>query len=103
MARRRDLVRASFASGAQLTDPPFEAAGHDAIVDLFGAVQQQFVGHVFKRTTAVDAHHDAARYGWALVGLDGSVTLRGIDVVRFADDGRIGSVTGFIGELEPRS
>lgn len=102
VARRRELVVASFANGARLIDPPFGAEGHDALVDLFGAVQEQFVGHAFKRTTAVDAHHDTARYGWALVGLDGSVALRGMDVVHFAADGRIGAVTGFIGELEPR-
>ncbi len=54
-------------------------------------------GHSLSRTTAIDAHHDHARFGWAVTGPDGTVALAGIDVVTVAD-GRLRAAIGFFGD-----
>ena len=97
-ARRRELTAAVFASDAHLADPPFEATGHDELGGAFGAVQAQFPGHRFERTSGIDEHHGTARYSWSYVGPDGDEAFGGMDVVSIVDD-RIARVVGFIGAL----
>ena len=64
-------------------------------------MQSHYPDHRFRRTTAVDAHHAFARYGWELVAPDGAVVFGGVDVVQFADDGRLAGVVGFLGDPAP--
>lgn len=97
-ARRRDLITSAFAENASLADPPFDAQGHDGIDEIFAAVQAQFPGNTFRRTSGVDEHHGAARYDWELVAADGSVTVAGTDYVRLTEDRRIAAVVGFFGQ-----
>ncbi|MEZ5259874.1 MAG: nuclear transport factor 2 family protein [Ilumatobacteraceae bacterium] len=96
--RRRDLIVGAFATDASLADPPFVAAGHDELHATFGAVQAQFPGHRFVRTSPIDQHHDRARYTWALQLDDGAPVMEGMDIVAFAD-GKIVDVTGFFGHV----
>jgi hypothetical protein len=96
--RRAELIARSWAADGRLIDPPLDAAGHDGIAGMFAAVQSQFPGHTFRRSTEIDAHHDVARYGWQLVAEDGSVTLAGTDIAEVDADGRLVRVTGFFGE-----
>lgn len=98
---RRELITRAFAPDAVLADPPFVAAGHDELHATFGAVQAQFPGHRFTRTSGVDEHHDVARYRWSLNGPDGTPAVAGMDVVTFRD-GRIERVTGFFGDAPER-
>ena len=63
---------------------PFKAVGVKVVADSV-----TYAGHTFRRTTKVDAHHGFARYGWELVGPDGSVAVAGLDVIRLADDGKL--------------
>ncbi len=98
---RRTLIEQAWASDGELVDPPMDATGHDAIDEMFAAVQGSFAGHRFRRTTGIDEHHGTARYGWDLVAPDGSVTLAGTDVATFDDAGRLARVTGFFGDLPP--
>lgn len=93
--RRRELIEQAFAPDATLADPPFDAAGHDALHATFGAVLDQYPRHSFRRTSDVDEHHDVARYRWQMVGPDGTVAFAGTDVVRFDGTGKIASVVGF--------
>lgn len=97
--KRVALIEQIFAAGAQIFDPPIEGAGHTGINDMFVAVQGQFAGHTFRRSTGVDTHHGIARYGWELVAGDGSVTLAGMDVAVVDDDGKLSRVAGFFGDL----
>ena len=99
--RRATAVTANWTPDGRLVDPPMEGTGHDEIAALTDVVLQHFPGHTFRRTTAVDRHHEFARYGWELVGPDGAVAVSGLDVVRVADDGRIAGVVGFFGDLAP--
>ena len=74
-SKRAELVRQVWSSTGQLLDPPIEGTGHDGIAALGDIVQAHYAGHTFRRTSAVDAHHGFARYGWDLVAPDGSVLV----------------------------
>lgn len=99
--RRQALTEQSWSPTGTLVDPPMEATGHDGLDAMFVAVQGQFPGHTFRRTTVIDNHHGKGRYGWDLVGPDGSTTLAGTDFAQFGDDGRLIHVAGFFGPLTP--
>jgi SnoaL-like domain len=100
-ARRIELIEQVWAADGQLVDPPLDAAGHDAISNMAAAVQGQFPGHRFRRSTDVDAHHGFARYGWELVASDGTVAVSGVDIAEL-DDARLQRVIGFFGDLPPK-
>jgi hypothetical protein len=100
-ARRAQLAARSWSSDAYLADPPFEGQSREEIVALGDVVLSHFPGHRFRRTTAIDAHHGFARYGWALEAADGTLAVAGVDVVQVDDAGRLRRVVGFFGELPP--
>jgi hypothetical protein len=99
--RRNAIVAATWNADGELLDPPLEGRGHAEISALADAVLTHFAGHTFRRTTAVDAHHGFARYGWDLVGPDAAIAVSGIDVVEFDDEGKLRRIVGFFGPLEP--
>jgi hypothetical protein len=96
--RRGELIAQVWAADGHLIDPPLDARGHDGIDAMFVAVQGMFPAHSFRRTTAVDAHHDRARYGWELVAPDGAIALAGVDYAEVDGEGKLRTVTGFFGE-----
>ncbi|MEZ5227814.1 MAG: hypothetical protein R2710_14405 [Acidimicrobiales bacterium] len=100
-ARRLELLEASWVADGVLLDPPFDGSGIDGIADLVDAVLQHYPAHRFERTTSVDSHHDIARYGWSLVGPDGSAAVTGVDIAEANGDGKLTRVVGFFGELTP--
>ena len=95
--RRAELVEQVWVPDGELVDPPLAGTGHATLVALAGAVLEHYPDHTFRRTTAIDAHHVYARYGWELVGPDGAVAIAGQDLVEVADDGRLRKVVGFFG------
>jgi len=97
--RRAELVAAAWAADGRYVDPMFESTGHEAFGELAAGVHAGYPGARFRRTTAVDAHHDEVRFGWELVAADGSTIVGGIDVGRVGPDGRLATITGFFGEL----
>ena len=98
---RKTLVAAAWNAAGELLDPPLEGRGHAEISALADVVLAHFPGHRFARTTAIDSHHGFARYGWDLVGPDGTVAVSGIDVVEFDEAGKLQRIVGFFGPLEP--
>ena len=101
--RRMQLIGQVWAADGRLLDPPLDGQGHAGISELTTVVHAHYPGHTFRRTTAVDAHHDVARYGWELVGPDGTVAVAGLDVAELGTDGKIVRVLGFFGDLQPKS
>ena len=97
--RRTRLIEQVWATDGHLFDPPLDAKGHDAIDEMFVAVQEMFPQHSFRRTSGVDTHHGIARYGWELAAPDGAVALAGMDVVVIDQDGKLSRVAGFFGDL----
>ena len=100
--KRLDLLASVWAPDGTLLDPPFDATGPEGIADLVDAVLQHYPGHHFERTTAVDAHHDMARYGWALVAPDGTPAVAGLDVAQVGQDGKLVRIVGFFGDPPAR-
>ena len=100
--RRTALIEDVWAADGRLVDPPLEGAGHTGINEMAAAMLNHFAGHTFRRASGIDEHHGLARYGWELVAPDGSVTLAGMDVAEFGDDGKLARVAGFFGELPAR-
>lgn len=97
--KRASLVADVWAEGGVLVDPPLAGAGRDEITGMGAMLLQQFPGHTFRRTSAIDAHHQFARYGWDLVSPDGNVVLNGTDVVEIDDAGKLKGIVGFFGPL----
>jgi hypothetical protein len=98
--RRNVLVAANWNADGELTDPPMTGRGFAEISNLADVVLTHYADHRFERTTAVDAHHGFARYGWNLVAPDGAIAVSGIDFVEFDDAGRLLRIVGFFGPLE---
>jgi hypothetical protein len=99
--RRDELIELAWTDSGRYVDPLLEAQGHEALAEMVAAVQAQFPGHRFARVSEIDAHHDVLRFAWELVGPDGTVAAGGVDCCVVASDGRLDSVTGFLGELKP--
>jgi hypothetical protein len=97
--RRARLVERAWAPDGRYVDPLQEAHGHPALSTMVDAVQERFPGHVFRRRSGVDVHHDQLRFAWDLAGPDGSVVVTGLDVGQLAADGRLRQITGFFGDL----
>ncbi len=94
--RRREVIEATWTSDASYVDPMFDAEGPDALDAMVAGVHEQFPGHHFRPTGAVDVHNDRARWDWELVGPDdGSTVVAGVDFAVLAPDGRLREVTGF--------
>ena len=98
---RNALIASAWNSTGELFDPPLEGRGHAELGALADVVLTHYAGHRFVRTTVVDSHHGFARYGWDLVGPEGTVAVSGIDVVQFDDAGKLLRIVGFFGPLEP--
>jgi hypothetical protein len=97
--RRRKLVDELWADRASYTDPLAEAHGRDAIDALIAAAQAQFPGFVFTLAGPVDAHHNQARFTWGLGPADAEPVVIGFDVAVATEDGRLGTVLGFLDKV----
>jgi SnoaL-like protein len=97
--RRRKLVDELWADQASYTDPLAEVHGRDAIDALIAAAQAQFPGFVFTLAGPVDAHHHQARFTWGLGPADAEPVVIGFDVAVAAEDGRLGTVLGFLDKV----
>lgn len=95
--KRRLLVEEVYAGDASYTDPLGAVAGHTAIDQLLGAVQQQFAGLQFT-LGPVDGHHDIARFTWSLGHPAEEPLVVGFDVIVVAD-GKIKQVLGFLDKV----
>ncbi len=93
--RRRALIAQTWTEDASYLDPLMGAEGRDGIDAIIAGVQAQFPGYRFRRTGAVDAHHDRVRFGWELGPEGGPAFVGGLDVGVLAD-GRLRSITGFL-------
>lgn len=98
--RRRKLIAELFAPDATYTDPLGAVACHEGIDGFIAGAQEQFAGMVFSLGENVDGHHDLVRFQW-LLGAPGDEEplVIGFDVIRIGDDGRIGSVAGFLDRM----
>lgn len=93
-AKRRALIADVWTADAIYVDPALRGDGRDGIHAMVGQVHERFPGHVFRRTSDVDAHNGRLRFGWELAREGGPPVVKGVDFAAVAD-GRLSSVTGF--------
>lgn len=96
---RRALIDQIWSSGGRYIDPMAEVAGRDQIDTLVAAAQAQFAGMKFRLGSAVDAHHDQARFTWELGPNGADAVVVGFDVVQRDADGRLALVLGFLDKV----
>jgi uncharacterized protein (TIGR02246 family) len=95
--RRRALVAQTFTDDADYVDPLMQGKGQDGIDAMIAAVQQQYSEYRVELVTGPDAHNDRVRFSWHLVeDGSGAPVAIGYDFGTLAEDGRLGSVTGFL-------
>ncbi|MBX7554711.1 nuclear transport factor 2 family protein [Streptomyces sp. NPDC004232] len=92
----KKAVAAAWTADGGYTDPLADVRGHEGVAAVITAAHEQFPGFVFRPLGTVDGHHDTARFGWELVGEDGSTPVAGFDVVTLDEEGRIRQVLGFL-------
>lgn len=93
--RRRTIIAETWTPDARYKDPMVAADGQDGLVAMVAAVHEQFPGHRFHLTSAIDAYQDRARWGWELVGPD-DVIAAGVDFAALTTDGCLSEVIGFL-------
>jgi hypothetical protein len=98
-ALRRKLVDELWADDASYTDPLAEAHGRAEIDATIAAVQGQFPGFTFELAGPVDAHHQQARFTWALGPAGAEPLVVGFDVAVTDAEGRLTSVLGFLDKV----
>ena len=101
--QRARLLDGVWAAGATYTDPTVHAGGAAALLDHIAAVQTRRPGARVVRTSAVELHHDVARFTWAVLQPDGTSIYDGIDIAVLDPAGRIARMIGFFGPLAPRA
>lgn len=84
----------------EFVDPDNAIRGIDAFTAMVRAFRERLPGAEVIRTSAIDRHHDRARYSWVVV-IDPAHRVEGLDCVTLASDGRIARVDGFFGALTP--
>jgi hypothetical protein len=99
MERRTKLIEQAWSPEGRLVDPPLEGTGYSGLSEAADLVNTHYAGHTFRRVTGIDVHHEFARYGWELVGPEGTVAVAGIDIAEIDDAGRLRKVTGFFGDM----
>jgi len=95
-ARRRTLIARTWVENASYLDPLLAGEGRDGIDSMVQAVQERYPGNRFRRTGAVDVHHDRLRFAWTL-GPDGGPALaQGVDFCVVNEANLLATVTGFL-------
>lgn len=94
--RRRAVIDELFTDSCEYVDPKVAARGRAELDGFIGAVQSHYPGVVFAVASAVDAHHDQARFTWhaSAPGVLEPVAI-GFDVI-VLEGARIRSVYGFL-------
>ena len=99
-AQRATLLAAVWSPGATYSDPTVLELGADELLAHIGRIQASRPGAKVLRSTAVDMHHAFARFGFRVVGTDGTILREGVDFVIFSPGvSRIERVVGFFGAL----
>jgi hypothetical protein len=96
---RRQALRECWGDNAVYSDPTVLVEGADALAAHITGLRARVPNMKIARTSQVDLHHDSARFNWGLTS-NGAPAVDGVDFVTIKD-GRIASVTGFMGPLKP--
>jgi SnoaL-like domain len=96
------VVKAALTSDFEFCDPPHDIRGHAAFIAMVEEFWAKHSECTIARTSAIDAHHDRARYAWAITFPAGH-QFDGFDAVALdSASGKVRRVDGFFGQLSPR-
>jgi hypothetical protein len=98
-AAREAVIERLWAPAGRYVDPLAAVAGREGIDAVVQAVQGQFPGMSFTLLGPVDAHHDQARFGWALGVAGDEPIVVGFDVIEVDANGQIETVLGFLDKV----
>ncbi len=102
-ASREQLLAQTLLPEVTYCDPTADLSGRVALSDHISAVLAKRPGSLVQRTSAIDLHHDMARFAWHLRNADGTTLPEGLDVVAVdAATGKLKSIIGFFGALDGR-
>jgi SnoaL-like domain len=87
------------AENVTYTDPLATVTGREAFSALIGGVQEQFGGLTFSLYSGIDAHHNIARFQWALGPEGGEALAVGADAIAVDEQGRVTTVLGFLDKV----
>jgi hypothetical protein len=96
---RAAMIATAWTPNGRYVDPARDVTGPEAMQATIAAVQEHTPGATFRRTTGIDLHHEYLRFGWEMVGPDGTVALSGIDIGRLSEDGKLQGICGFFGDM----
>lgn len=99
---RARLLDGVWAEGATYIDPNTRELDRDALLAHIATMQASRPGAVVRRSTAVDEHHGLLRFGFEVIGADGSRLRHGTDFAVLGEDRRrLQRVIGFFGDAPP--
>jgi hypothetical protein len=99
--RLKQVVEASLTSDIEFCDPRHDIRGQAAFIDMVEAFWSEHSKCTISRDSAIDAHHDRARYAWVITFPAGQ-RFEGFDAVTLdRDSGKVRRVDGFFGQLPP--
>lgn len=98
-ARLEQLLNKAVSSDVEFVDPNYAVTGVAAFRRMMLEFQARFPQATCLLTSAIDVHHDRARYHWRVV-IDKSNFVDGMDAVQFAPSGLVRRVDGFFGVLK---
>ena len=98
--RRAELLASVWHPNATYTDPTVHAANAAELLSHVAKVQAGRPGAKIIRTSAVDIHHDVARFAWQMIKADGTAMPQGLDIAFLTPDGnQITRIIGYFGPL----
>lgn len=96
-ARTAELLRQSVTEDVRFVDPVADIAGRDRLAAHIAEFRARYPDARVQHASAIDQHHDRARYAWAIVA--GSTRFEGLDAVRLDASGQLARIDGFFGPL----
>jgi hypothetical protein len=97
--RRRELLRQSVESDAELVDPTGRWQGVEGFVERIERYQSTAPGTRVVPASGIDAHNDVMRYAWMIVDPEGRSIIDGIDIAERTSGGRLRRIVMFHGPL----
>lgn len=102
-ARMRALLDAAVTPDVHFVDPKYDLRGKTDFAAMIEAFQAEHHDVILRRTSAIDMHHDRARYSWEIEWGDGR-RFTGFDAVAVnLDKQQICRIDGFFGPLQPEA
>lgn len=97
----KQAVETALSDDIEFCDPHYDIRGHDAFIQMVKAFWAKNGRCGIRRASKIDAHHDRARYLWAIDLPDGR-RFDGFDMVTLDPaSGKVRRVDGFFGPLTP--